>query len=235
MAKPTLGVEIDFANGPLFGYPLILNDSVFGRLDEDNILADGPADIEDITSKVRKVSTRRGRNRILSNFEAGIATVVVNDPQGNFNPQNENSEYWDPVTNTTKVIPLRKIRIYADQDRGDGVIQRFFMFSGYITSYDTSFYQGTDQDSIVTLQCVDGFRLLANVSTGAAPLTVDNLNTVQLSGARVNSLLDFAEWPEGLRNVDDGNSSMQADPGGARSVLSAIQTVEQSEFGAFFM
>jgi len=235
MAKPTLGVEIDFANGPLFGYPLILNDSVFGRLDEDNILADGPADIEDITSKVRKVSTRRGRNRILSNFEAGIATVVVNDPQGNFNPQNENSEYWDPVTNTTKVIPLRKIRIYADQDRGDGVIQRFFMFSGYITSYDTSFYQGTDQDSIVTLQCVDGFRLLANVSTGAAPLTVDNLNTVQLSGARVNSLLDFAQWPEGLRNVDDGNSSMQADPGGDRSVLQALQTIEQSEFGAFYI
>ena len=28
---------------------------------------------------------------------------------------------------------------------------------------------------------------------------------------------------------------MQADPGGLRSVLAAIQTVEQSEFGAFFM
>ena len=28
---------------------------------------------------------------------------------------------------------------------------------------------------------------------------------------------------------------MQADPGGARSILAAIQTVEQSEFGAFFM
>jgi hypothetical protein len=28
---------------------------------------------------------------------------------------------------------------------------------------------------------------------------------------------------------------MQADPGGERSILSAIQTVEQSEFGAFFM
>ncbi len=235
MAKPTLGVEIDFANGPAFGYPLILNDAVFGRLDEDNILADAPADIADVTAQVRRVSTRRGRNRILSNFEAGTATVVLNDPTGNFNPQNTSSQYWDPVTNSSKVVPLRKIRIYADQDRGDGVIQRFFMFSGYITSYDTSFYQGTNDDSTVTLQCVDGFRLLANVATGALPLTVDNLNTVQLSGARVNSLLDFATWPAGLRNIDTGDSSVQADPGGDRSILQAIQTVEQSEFGGFYI
>lgn len=235
MAKPTLGVEIDFANGPAFGYPLILNDSVFGRLDEDNILADAPADIADVTAQVRRVSTRRGRNRILSNFEAGTATVVLNDPNGDFNPQNTASPYWDPITNSSKVVPLRKIRIYADQDRGDGVIQRFFMFSGYITSYDTSFYQGTNEDSTVTLQCVDGFRLLANVATGALPLTVDNLNTVQLSGARVNSLLDFATWPEGLRNIDTGDSSVQADPGGDRSILQAIQTIEQSEFGAFYI
>ena len=38
-----------------------------------------------------------------------------------------------------------------------------------------------------------------------------------------------------MRATTPGNSTMQADPGGARSVLQAIQTVEQSEFGAFFM
>jgi hypothetical protein len=38
-----------------------------------------------------------------------------------------------------------------------------------------------------------------------------------------------------MRTTDVGNSTMQADPGGQRSVLQAVQTVEQSEFGAFFM
>jgi len=38
-----------------------------------------------------------------------------------------------------------------------------------------------------------------------------------------------------MRTTDVGNSTMQVDPGGLRSVLAAIQTVEQSEFGAFFM
>ena len=230
MSKPVLGVEIDFSNGPSFGYPFILGDANFGILDT-NILADAPAEIVDVTDKVRRVSTRRGRNRILSNFEAGTATVVLNDPESWFNPQNSASPYWDPITNTSKVIPLRKIRIYADQDRGDGVIQRFFMFSGYISSYDTSFYQGTTEDSTVTLQCVDGFRLLTNVATGTAPLGYPE----QLSGARVNDLLDFATWPSSLRNIDVGDSLMQADPGGERNILQAIQTIEQSEFGAFYI
>jgi hypothetical protein len=232
MSRPTLGVEIDFSNGASFGYPLILNDPNFGLLDE-SILGDAPADIVDVTSQVMKVSTRRGRNRILSNFEAGTATVVLNDPNSNFNPQNENSAYWDPVTDSTKVLPLRKIRIWADQDRGDGVIQRFYMFSGYITSYDTGFYQGVDSTSTVTLQCVDGFRLLANVSTDLPP--VPGCTAGQLSGARVNALLDYADWPNSLRNIDTGDSTMMADPGGNRSVLAAIQTIEQSEFGAFYI
>lgn len=226
MSKPILGVEIDFSNGPSFGYPFILNDTNFGILDQ-NILADAPADLADITPQVRRVSTRRGRNRILSNFEAGTATVVLNDPNSDFNPQNTSSPYYG------KLDPLRKIRIWADQDRGDGVIQRFYIFSGYITSYDTSFYQGTNQDATVTLQCADAFRLLANVSTGPDP--IPGATAGQLSGARVDTLLDFATFPNSMRVIDTGDSTMQADPGGDRNILQAIQTIEQSEFGAFYI
>lgn len=221
-----MGVEIDFSNGASFGYPLLLNDPNFGILDEA-ILGDAPADIVDITSQVMKVSTRRGRNRILSNFEAGTATVTLNDPDSDFSPDNTSSPYYG------KLLPLRKIRIWADQDRGDGVIQRYYVFSGYITSYDTGFYQGVTSTSTVTLQCVDGFRLLYNVSTDTAP--VPGCTAGQLSGARINALLDYADWPGSLRNIDTGDSTMQADPGGNRSILQALQTIEQSEFGAFYI
>jgi hypothetical protein len=225
MTVPVIGVEIDFSNGASFGYPFILDDVDFGILDT-NILADAAADIVNITNQVMSVSTRRGRNRILSNFEAGTATVTINDPDSDFNPQNVSSPYYG------KLIPLRKIRIYADTEvAGDTV--RIALFSGYINSFDTSFYQGVQQTSTVVLQCTDGFRLLNNVSTGTAP--IPGATAGQLSSARVNTILDFAGFPGSMRSIFTGDSTMQVDPGGQRNVLAAIQTVEQSEFGAFFM
>ena len=225
MDIPTLKVEIDLANGPSFSYPLILDNVSYGILDI-NTLGDQAANLVDISDMVMKVSTRRGRNRILANFEAGTATVTINDPNSDFNPQNTASPYYPYL------IPLRKIRIYAETTVG-GLTQEVNLFAGYISSYDTGFYQGVQQTSTVTLQCVDGFRLLNNVSTGVTP--IPGCTAGQLSGDRINSILDFADWPGSQRISNPGNSTMQADPGGARSVLAAIQTVEQSEFGAFFM
>ena len=226
MAIPVLKVEIDFASGPSFSYPLILDSSAFGRLDE-NTLGNAPADVVDVSDMVLKCSTRRGRNRILSNFEAGTATVTLNDPNSDFNPQNVNSPYY------TKLLPLRKIRIYAETEYLGDIVQ-VNIFAGYITSYDTNFAVGVYETSTVVLQCVDGFRLLNNVSTGPTP--IPNCPAGQLSGARIDSILDFAGFPTSMRVTDPGNSTMQADPAGdSTSVLAALQQVEQSEFGAFFM
>jgi hypothetical protein len=232
MTLPVLKVEIDFASGPSFSYPLILDDLTYGILD-NNSLGDTPADIVDVSDMVMRVSTRRGRNRILSNFEAGTATVVLNDPNGDFNPQNAPNPPLNPGSPYYgKLLPLRKIRIYAQTPLNGGTVE-VNLFSGYITSYDTSFYQGVDSTSTVTLQCVDGFRLINNVATGINP--VPGCPAGQLSGARVDALLDFAGWPTSMRAISAGNSTMMADPGGNRNLLQAIQTIEQSEFGAFFM
>lgn len=225
MTLPVIKVEIDFSNGPSFAYPFILDDFSYGVLDT-NILADGPLDLVDISDQVRKVSTRRGRNRLLSQFEAGTATVTLNDPNSDFNPQNVSSPYYG------KLLPLRKIRIYAITPYLGNDVE-VNIFSGYISSYDTSFYQGTDADATVTLRCVDGFRILSNVSTELPP--VPGCPAGQDSGSRVAALLSWADFPSSMWNLEAGDSTMQADPGGNRSVLQAIQTVELSEFGAFFM
>ena len=225
MTLPIIKVEIDFSSGPSFAYPFILDSIAYGILDT-NVLADSALDLVDITSQVRRVSTRRGRNRILANFEAGTATVVLNDPNSDFNPQNTSSPYYG------KLLPLRKIRIYAETTLSGNPIE-VNLFSGYINSYDTSFYQGTTQDATVTLQCSDGFRLLNNVATEIPP--VPGATAGQLTGARIETLLDFADFPDSMMQLDTGDTVCQVDPGGNRSVLQAIQTVEQTEFGAFFM
>jgi hypothetical protein len=90
---------------------------------------------------------------------------------------------------------------------------------------------GVEDVDKVVLQCVDAFRLFQNA-------TIDQVSAAQagdLSGTRVNDLLDLTAWPSSLRDIDAGDSTLQDDPGGSRTLLSAIQTVEQSEFGAFFM
>jgi hypothetical protein len=58
---------------------------------------------------------------------------------------------------------------------------------------------------------------------------------VQLSGARVNAILDEIEFPLAFRDIDPGESTLQADPGTSRTAISAFRTVEDSEFGGFFI
>lgn len=220
---PHLGVSVDFANGPAFGNPLVLDDSVSGKLGT-GILADVASDTVDISDITLRVSIRRGRNRILNKFEAGTATVTLEDTNGDWNPLNTSSPYYG------KLVPLRKIRIWANYDDGSGE-QQYYVYSGYIISYDTGFVLGSENTSTVTLSCVDGFRLLNNVGIS----TVAGTSAGQLSGARINALLDVASWPNSQRIIDEGNSTMQADPGTERDLLNAIQTIENSEFGGFFL
>ena len=220
---PTLGVSIDFANGPAFGNPLILGDisTPLGV----GILADTAADVVDVSDIAIQVSIRRGRNRILNKFEAGTAVVVLADDNGDWSPANTSSPYYG------KLLPLRKIRIYADYDDGGGT-DRYYLYSGYITSYNSTYGLGVDETSTITLQCVDGFRLLNGIGIS----TVAGAGSPQLSGDRLNTLLDVVSWPESQRDINSGDSTLQADPGTPdRDLLGAIQLVESSEFGGFFL
>jgi hypothetical protein len=219
-AAPTIGAIVDFTNGvPFVLNNFILDDALYGKLDFGQLSEQG-VNLVDITQNIVQVSIKRGRNRILSKFEAGTASVVIYDQNGDWNPSNPAGAYYGDLK------PLRKIQVYADYDG-----TRYYMFSGFITDYDTSFNIGTDEVSRVTLKCVDGFKLL----TGANLSTVAGAPAGQLSGARVNALLDAVEWPSGLRDIDVGQSTLQADPGTSRTALTALRTVEDSEFGGIFL
>jgi len=222
MAMPTLGVSVDFANGPAFGNPLILDDASTPL--GVGILADSPSDVVDVSNITLRASIRRGRNRILNKFEAGSATVILEDTNGDWVPTNTSSPYYG------KLVPLRKIRIWADYDSGSGTV-RYYLYSGYITSYDTNFKVGLDDISTVTLQCVDAFRLFSNVAIS----TVAGTSAGQTTGARINNLLDVPTFPSSMRNIDTGDSTVQADPGTERDLLNALQTIENSEFGGFYI
>jgi hypothetical protein len=219
MPAPTIRVFVDFDSATAFETnPLILGSATKGILGT-NRLGSGTIPVE-ITSLVEKVAIRRGRNRITSKFEFGSADVMLYDQNGDWNPTNPAGAYYP------NLVPLRQIIIYATYNSSD-----YYLFSGYITNYDTGFKQGNEDLSMVTLKCVDAFKLLA----GSAITTVAGAPAGQDSGARVNSILDAIEWPLSLRSIDTGDSTLQADPGTSRNALQALQTVENSEFGGIFV
>ena len=219
-ASPTIGAIVDFTPGiSILLNPLTLDDPIYGALGFGQ-LAESAANYVDISPLIKEAHIRRGRNRLLAKFEAGTATIDIYDQNGDWNPANTSSPYYGDL------IPLRKIQIYADYNG-----TRYYLFTGFITNYITNFAIGTDEVSRVTFQCVDAFRLF----NGALVTTVGGAPAGQLSGARVNAILDAIDYPSTLRDIDTGDSTLQADPGTERDALTALRTVEDSELGGFFI
>lgn len=216
MATPaTLGVEINFSNGASFGTVLLLDDPSTPL--DTGVLGDAATVIADVSNQTQSVQIRRGYNRIADNFNTGSASVVIIDATGDFNPDNTSSPYYGLLT------PLRKIRISGTYNS-----TKYYVFSGYIQSFRYQAPNGTDL-ARVFIEAVDGQALL-NLST----ITTVPSSGVQDSGTRINRILDAIAWPTSMREIQTGASTLQADPGGNRSALDAILTVDDSEMGAFY-
>ena len=218
---PIFGAVVDFTNGAaLISTAFTLgNTGNKGKLGTAQLAdADDSVDIGAISISC---AIRRGRNRILDTFEAGTAILTLRDDNGDWNPENTNGAYYG------KILPLRKIQIYADYNG-----TRYILFWGFIMSYTTQFTRGVDDYAKVTLQCVDGFRLLNTQVftslTGAA--------AGDRTDQRITQLLDQAQWPSTQRSLDTGNTTVQTDPGTAnRNYLDAIQLVgDKTEYGGLY-
>jgi hypothetical protein len=105
------------------------------------------------------------------------------------------------------------------------------LFTGFISSWNWTWKDQAADYAEVTIQCVDAFRLfaLANVTT------VPGSSAGQLPGPRIDDILDAISWPTQLRSISTGDTPLLADPGTARTALAAIQTIETSDVGAFFI
>lgn len=218
MTLPLLDISLNFSSGATFGNPFILGTSTLGSND---ILSDAAAAplIVDLTPSTRSISIRRGRNINRDTYEAGVCTVRIFDPNGDFNPQNVSSPYYGYLT------PLRKLRISATYAGNT-----YFLFSGYTTDYIYA-YDIAENVSYVDINASDAFRLFAM----ATLTTVTGQAAGQDTGTRIGKILDTVDFPISMRNIDTGNSLTQADPATNRTALAALKNVETSEQGAFYI
>jgi hypothetical protein len=215
MTIPVINAIINFSTGPSFGMPMVLDSGVLGT----NVLADSATVTADVSDQVSAISIKRGRSAESDQFQTGTLSLRIVDTNGDFNPMNPSGPYYNLLN------PMRKIQITATYL---GVT--YPIFAGFITGYNTTTPQYTGDVSFTTITAVDAFRLAQNAQIS----TVTNATAGQLSGTRINKILDQIVWPTAQRQIDVGQTTMQVDPGTARTALGAMQTVEISEYGALY-
>jgi len=216
MTVPTINAIINFSTGPSFAQAMILNS---GLLDT-NILADSAAVIVDVSDVVNSVNIKRGRSATADEFQTGSMTLRIVDQTGAFNPQNLGSPY------TGLLDPMRKVLISATYNN---IV--YPMFSGFITSYTTTTPKNATDVVYTDITAVDASRLAQNAQIS----TVTGASAGDLSGTRINQILNTISWPNSMRDVDAGLTTLQADPGTARTALAALQTATNSEYGAVYV
>jgi hypothetical protein len=217
MTMPVINAVINFSTGASFGTPFEIGPGVLGI----DVLSDAlePALIVDVSNQVNSVFTTRGRDAQADQFQTGSLTLKIVDQNGDFNPQNAASPYYELLD------PMRKVSISATYNG-----TTYPIISGYITGYSTSTPKDVGEVVYTTITAVDGFRLAQNAQVS----TVAGATAGQLSGARIEKILDAINWPKSLRDIDAGQTTMQADPGTPRTALAAMQKVEISEYGALY-
>jgi len=216
----TISVSFDFSQGATFGYPFTIGDPINGVIGVSQFAAtEVPDPVVDLSSTTRSIKIQRGRNIMRDTYETGTCTVRVIDETGAFNPQNTSSPYFGYLT------PLRKVRVAATT-----ATAQHFLFSGYVDSYKYSFPTGQEL-GYVDITSSDAFRLFAMANVA----TVTDATAGQTTGTRITKILDQVSFPTSMRVTDTGSTTVQADPGTARTSLQALKTAEFAEQGAFFI
>jgi hypothetical protein len=121
------------------------------------------------------------------------------------------------------------------------------LFRGFIEGWPQH-YTPADRTSTVTIVASDAFSILSTVASTTGAFTLDDPGlgvldedrlagggeiTGEYSGERVDALLDVAGWPDLLRDIATGSSTLQGQT--VDEMLAALQLVEVSEDGFFYV
>lgn len=174
----------------------------------------------DITHDVQKVIIKRGRQTELNRMEAGIAKIQLKNFQGNYWPNNAGGLYFP------NVLPGKKVNIRAVYNA-----VTYDLYTGFAEAWPPSWLSKMGGvGSIITVNCADLIKNLSNFDLNTAGYALE------LSGTRVDNVLDDMAWPAGLRDIDAGQSNMVASGAIADYKAQAhLFVVQDSEFGILYI
>ena len=213
MAMPIEKIEVGFDTSfSGVGDFFVLNDAVKGVLDNSTYTLAGIQFI-DVTNRVRSFSVARGRSGIFSAFPAGQANVEFNNHDRAFDPLYTQSPF------TGNIVPRREIRVTTANS---------VQYTGWIDDWGFSYLP--NGDSIADAVAYDATSIISG-QTLALGTPVQ-----ELSGARVNKVLDELDWLDENRNIDTGIATLgTAIIDANTNAMSYLQNIALSEGGFVFV
>lgn len=167
---------------------------------------------------VEELAVKRGRADEKSETETGQMSWVLWNRQRQYDPTNASSPYHP------NVLPVRQARM-----RATWAAVNYDLFVGDVEDWPQD-WQG--RVNKVDLTILDAFDSLST-----ADVSIDR--TAELSGSRINAILDAAGWPSGARVVDAGQSLISAmtdaTDGQFADVLGLLREASRSENGNIFI
>lgn len=222
------------SGGPAAEYPTVSIEIAFGHTwqDESPIFTD----VSDYVEFESGFTIRRGRSRELDTFQAGTANWTLRSDDRRFDPLYAAGPHYGDLEDR---VPCRIRSTY------DGLT--YDLFYGYIDAWPQSYTTG-DNVALVDIVATDGFAILAGLGSMAGAFTLDDATLgvldedrlagggveEELSGARIDALLDVSGWPQSLRDIATGSTLCQTQEVD-EEMLASIQLVELSEDGFFYM
>ena len=178
----------------------------YARLGDDS---NDDSDYTDLEAYVLSATITRGRSRELEEFNAGTATVVLDNQDGRFDPNNTSSPYAGNI----KPGKLLRIKI---TDPTTGVNEP--IFEGNIIQWDVTY--SWPNMSRCTIRAYDAFKPLSqntvNLTTSAAE-----------TGTVVREILQDADWTN--YELNTGDSTLAARAFENVNALQALQLATSSE------
>lgn len=174
----------------------------------------------DVSSDLISVHTKRGRQHQLDRFEAGTAIVLLNNADGHYWPDNTGGNYYPNVTLG------RRVNFRATYDS-----TTYDEFTGFIRKYRPVWLgdKGLLHPGMI-LEITDLQRNLSRCKVTSAGYAQE------LSGARVDNVLDDLGWNATERDIDTGKEIMIASGALANAVLMEhMFKVQESELSTFWI
>lgn len=176
----------------------------------------------DVSNDIISFQIIKGRKNVLDRMEAGIAQVILKNTSGNYWPDNTSGSNY-PNVQTTKRINIRAT-FGANSTTYD-------LYTGFITKWLPSWRARTGTGGpIITVLASDLIKNLSRFAINSAGYAQE------LSGTRVGNVLDDLGWPSADRDIDTGQTTLQA-TGAISNVRgqSHLFKVQETEAGIMFI
>ena len=226
---PQLILEGGFTPGaPDQAGAFILDDATFGLLDTGTL--GESVTWTDLSRWIRSGSVARPANRQqgpLWTYQQGAASVVLNNADGRFDPDNLSGPYTGGgETELNAMVPVRVRAMW------DGT--SYPLFSGFADSWIPE--DGTNYGNRyaqATVSASDGQKVLNGITLAAVVVAVGSGET---TGARITRILNGAQWYTGTsqRSVDTGISTVQGTQLGD-TAWNLMQAAADAEIGELYL